>query len=273
MIRDSHLLVENATEPDRVELLRLRAEIFQLAGWFLTQVRQYDLAYAAIRDAIRDAGEAGDHLTAAAGAISQAWLFIRQGRFVDAESIARTTASQIEPRVSSANDAELSAWGWLLLRGSAAAIRNNRKESSDDFLSLAEIAAIRLAAIPRQREYHHYLTTFSPAIVDMKRAESLMIVGDARGVLRISADIRYPGARSGRSDNVNRHLLDVAAAHTDLRDFKDATDILVGLRKNSPEWLQHQRKGKDILRKILKSRKRTLTHELRKLADFFDIAG
>ncbi len=259
--------------PRNAPLLRLRAEIYQLAGWFLTQVRQYDLAYTAIRDAIQDATGAGDPLTAASGAISQAWLFIRQGRFTDAESLARDTASTIEPRMSTATDAELSAWGWLLLRGSAAAIRNNRRDSSDEFLSLAEVAASRVPVIRSPGRYDQYLTTFGPAVVAMKRAEAVMITGDARGVLRLAESIPQPRTGRYRSDNLSRHLLDVASAHTTLRDYRDATDILVHLRKNSPEWLRHQRKAKDVLLTILQSRKRSLGQELRSLADFLDISA
>ncbi|MCK9895328.1 helix-turn-helix domain-containing protein [Frankia sp. AgB32] len=271
MVRDSHQLIDRATVETRSPLLRLRAEIYQLAGWFLTQVRQYDLAYAAIRDAIQDATSAGDSLTAASGAISQAWLFIRQGRFGDAENLARNTAEAIEPRMSTASDAELSAWGWLLLRGSAAAIRDNRRDSSDEFLSLAETAATRVSMARPPDGYHQYLTTFGPAVVAMKRAESLMIMGDARGVLRLADRIPAPRSDRYRSDNLSRHLLDVAAAHAALRDHRDAADVLVHLRQNSPEWLRHQRKGKDVLSAILRSRKRPLSQELRSLVDFMEL--
>ncbi|KPM54857.1 transcriptional regulator [Frankia sp. R43] len=273
MIRQSHSLVNRAADEERATLLRLRAEIFQLAGLFLTQVRQYDLAYAAIRDAINDATAVGDNLTAAFGAISQAWLFIRQGRFVDAESLAGDIASKIEPRMSTATDEDLSAWGWLLLRGSAAAIRNNRQDSSDEFLSLADVAASRVSAARAPDHHNQYLTTFGPAVVAMKRAESMMVMGDARGVLRLAENIPHPRSGRRRSDNLSRHLLDVAAAHTDLRDYRDATDVLVQLRKNSPEWLRHQRKAKDILLILLRSRKRSLSQELRDLADFLDVAA
>lgn len=273
MVRESHWLIDHAASEEPPPLLRLRAEIYQLAGWFLTQVRQYDLAYTAIRDAIQDATGAGDPLTAASGAISQAWLFIRQGRFTDAESLARDTASTIEPRMSTASDAELAAWGWLLLRGSAAAIRNNRRDSSDEFLSLAEVAASRVSVIRSPGRYHQYLTTFGPAVVTMKRAEAVMITGDAHGVLRLAEKIPQPRTSRYRSDNLSRHLLDVASAHTTLRDYRYATDILAHLRKNSPEWLRHQRKAKDVLLTILQSRKRSLGQELRGLADFLDISA
>ncbi|ORT50599.1 helix-turn-helix transcriptional regulator [Frankia sp. KB5] len=272
MIEESHGLVDGAeNEGDRREAARLRAEIFQVAGWFLTQVRQYDLAYAAIRDAMRDALDSGDRLTAAAGAISQSWLFVRQGRFDDAERLARETASRVEPRLSVASDAELSAWGWLLLRGSAAAVRNNRVDASDDFLSLAEVAASRITGSGITGRHHQYFTTFNPNVVRMKRAEALIIADDPRGVLRIAEDVRDGAGKRRRSDNYSRHLLDVAAAHAALRDFGDAVGVLTLLLRTAPEWLRHQRKGKDVLSTVLLSRKRRLSSELRELADFMQV--
>ncbi len=269
MILTANSLMQAAPEEQWAEALKLRANVYQLVGWFLTQVRQYDLAYVAIREAIADAVEAQDRLIAAAGAISQCWLFIRQGRFVDAETLAGSTASQIEPRISSATVRELSAWGWLLLRGSAAAVRNNREDVSDDFLRLAEVAAVRIGN-QEGGEYHQYWSTFDIRTVRMKKAEALMVTGDARGVLRISEDIRSK-MRNSRSDNHSRHLLDVASAHASLRDFQDSIDIMISLRENAPEWLRHQRKSQDILSKILRSRKRRLTRELRELANFLNV--
>ncbi|WP_232292050.1 hypothetical protein [Frankia sp. QA3] len=100
-----------------------------------------------------------------------------------------------------------------------------------------------------------------------------MITGDARGVLRLAEKISQPRTGRYRSDNLSRHLLDVTSAHTTLRDYHDATSILVHLRKNSPEWLRPQRKAKDVLLTIVQSRKRSLGQELRGLADFLDISA
>jgi transcriptional regulator with XRE-family HTH domain len=253
----------------RREAVRIRANVFQLTGWFLTQVRQYDLAYSAIRDAIRDGLEADDQLTATAGVISQCWLFIRQGRFDEAEQLAAFTATRAEPRViSTATVPQLSAWGWLLLRGSAAAIRNNRPQEAAEFLTLAEVASVRVRE--NQDNYHQYWTTFTPQTVRMKTAETAMILGDSRRVLRIHEDIRDIDRKS---DNLNRHLLDVANAHVSLRDFQDGLDVLTRIRRSSPEWLRNQQKGRDALSKILKSRKRTLTREMRDMAEFLGVTA
>jgi transcriptional regulator with XRE-family HTH domain len=254
--------------------VKVRADVLQLAGWFLTQVRQYDLAYVALRDAVSDGVAAGDDLSVAASVISQCWLFIRQGRFSDAERLAGDVATRVEPRLSTASAEELAAWGWLLLRGSAAAVRNNRPADSREFLSLAEGAAVRRdgRARPATAGYHQYWSTFDVPTVRMKAAEALMIEGDARGVLRVADGVPAP-QRAGRSDNHSRHLLDVAEAHAALHNYQDGVDILAGLRAASPDWLRHQRRAGDLVGKLLATRKRRAGGDLRDLAAFFDLAG
>ena len=81
----------------------------------------------------------------------------------------------LEFSVSQAQLPEMAAWGSLLLRGSAAAVRNNRIDASDEFLGLAEVAAVR-AEGQTTDTYHQYWSTFSTATVKTKKAEALMIV-------------------------------------------------------------------------------------------------
>jgi len=260
-------------EETSVGALALRSDVLQLAGWFLTQVRQYDLAYVALRDAVTDGVAADDRLSVAASAISQCWLFIRQGRFADAELLAGNASTQIEPRMSGASREELAAWGWLLLRGSAAAIRNNRSDESREFLGLAEVAAVRHDGQSSRavQSYHQYWSTFDVPTVRMKTAEALMIDGDARSVLRVAEGVRVT-KRAGRSDNYSRHLLDVAGAHSALRNYQDSIDILAHLRTTAPDWLRHQRRASDLVSGLVRSRKRRVGQDLRDLSSFFEAA-
>jgi hypothetical protein len=210
----------------------------------------------------------------AAGVISECWLFIRQGRFPDAERLAGDLTARIEPRMSEATSEELAAWGWLLLRGSAAAVRDNRPDRSREFLHLAEVAAVRRDGQPRRTAngYHQYWSTFDVPTVRMKTAEALMIDGDARGALRVAEGVPAP-ERIGRSDNYSRHLLDVAGAHAALRNYQDATDILSGLRSTAPDWLRHQRRAGDLVSGLVSARRRRIGRDLRELAAFFELAG
>lgn len=253
----------------RAEVLRIRSGVMQLAGRFLTQVGAHDLAYQAIKQAIADAHVSGDRLAAAACVVGECWLFIRQGRLLDAKRTAVDAADRMEPRLSKATPGELSAWGWLLLRAAAAAVRNNQEDEAREFLKLAKMAAIGLSKAPTGAELSW--TILAPATVEMKEVEHQVIIGNWRHALTLAE--RIPRTQRTLPDDRHRHELDLAKAHAELADYSAAIDILTDLHSNAPHWLRHQRLGREVTRKVLTSRTRALPGELRTLADFFNLGA
>ncbi|MFI2281940.1 helix-turn-helix domain-containing protein [Nocardia beijingensis] len=240
----------------------MRSRILQLVGSVLVQTRQLQSARTALEQSLRDAESTGNVLDAASAVITLCWLLLVERQFEQVRTLAVSWADRIEPRLSVATTRELSTWGWLLLRGSAAAIRDNRPDEADDMMRLANAAA---AAVKRDSgSYHQYWTTFGPATVAMKRVENAIVDDRPDLALRLARDVP-PGLRP-TSDNRNRHLLDVAAAHIELRSYDTAFDMLVQLSREARPWLIEQRSAKDLLGRII-SRRRTLTPEMRDLAD------
>ncbi|MEV5311430.1 hypothetical protein [Streptomyces sp. NPDC052610] len=165
--------------------------------------------------------------------------------------------------MSRATPAELSAWGWLLLRVSAAAIRDNRPGEAEDALRLAKSAAVALGRDCTPEG--DFPRTFGPITVELKRTENAMVAGRPDKVLSLASRIPADSLKP-TSDNRNRHLLDVASAHTQPRQYAEAVDVFHRIRAGSSEWLPNQRYARDILDRIV-SRRRTLTPEMRELAD------
>ncbi|MER5971374.1 helix-turn-helix domain-containing protein [Streptomyces sp. NPDC002055] len=255
LLRDADAVAETGPEGRAV-----RVRLLQLTGWLLTQTRQYGAASEALARSLDDAT---DRLQGAATVNTLCWLLLRQGKLVEARELATRWADDTEPRVSRATPAELSAWGWMLLRVSAAAVRDNRGGEATDALRLARSAAVALG-----REYaprHDFLRTFGPVTVALKRAENAAVTDRPDRVLKLAATIPGDGLRP-TSNNRNRHLLDVASAHASMRQYGDAVSILSGIRDESPEWLPQQRYARDILDRIV-TRRRTLTPEMRSLAE------
>jgi transcriptional regulator with XRE-family HTH domain len=241
----------------------LRSRVMQLAGSVMTQTRQHDAARVALTQAMADAESTGSDLDSASTVITMCWLLIVEGQFERVRNLAAEWADRVEPRLSTATIPEISAWGWLLLRGSAAAIRDNRPGEASDMMRLAEAAAV--AAGPESRGgYRMYWTTFGAATVAMKRTENALVNGKPDIALRLAA--RVPQGLRPTSDNRNRHLLDVSAARTELRQYDDAVDVLRRLQAESGPWLYEQRMARDVLGRIVK-RRRTLTPDMRDLAD------
>jgi transcriptional regulator with XRE-family HTH domain len=256
LIRDADALGEEGRP--------VRARLLHLTGWLFTQTRQYATADMALQRALDDAS---GRLEAAAIVNTLCFLHIRQGKLAETLELATRWADDVEPRMSRATMAELSAWGWLLIRISTAAVRNNRPGDAEDAIRLA-----RAAAVPMGREYAHsadLIRTFGPATVGMKRAENMTILDRPDEVLRLSTNIPRGGLRP-TSQNTNRHRLDIANAHVELRQYAEAFDILQEIQRMSPEWIVNQRFARDILGKII-SRRRTLTPEMRALADFINL--
>jgi len=129
-------------------------------------------------------------------------------------------------------------------------------------MRLAEAAAAAVG--PDQGGYQMYWTTFGPATVAMKKVENAVIDGRPDVALRLAR--RVPPGLRPTSDNRNRHLLDLSAAHLELRHYDEAFSILHGISQDAGPWLAEQRMARDLLGRIIDHR-RTLTAEMRQLAD------
>ncbi|MQS36153.1 helix-turn-helix domain-containing protein [Streptomyces katsurahamanus] len=253
MLRDAEALGDSGR--------RVRVRLLQLAGGAMVHTRQFGAAETALRRALDDAG---DRMEGAATVNTMCWLLLRKGELDTAYDLAVKWADDIEPRVSRATPTELSAWGSMLLRVSAAAIRNSQTGQADDALRLARSAAVLLG-----REHapeSEILRAFGPTTVKLKAAENASVADRPDAVLRLAESISPRSLKAATSSNRNRYLLDVAHAHARTRQYSEAFGKLEQIREDSPEWLPNQRYARDILAKILKGR-RTLTADMRTMAD------
>jgi transcriptional regulator with XRE-family HTH domain len=240
----------------------LRSRVLQLAGSILIQTRQPDSARLALDRSLADAESTGNVLDAASAVITLCWLLIVERRFDQVRNLATRWADRVEPRLSVATAREISTWGWLLLRGSAAAVRDNRPDEAEDMMRLAAAGAVAMR--PERAPYHQYWTTFDPATVAMKRVENAVIDDRPDLALRLAREI--PPDLRPTSDNRNRHLLDVATAQLELRRYDNAFEVLSKLSREARPWFVEQRSAGDILSRII-AKRRTLTPEMRELAD------
>lgn len=248
---------------DHVTALRVRSDVLQMAGRFLTQVRAYDLAHIALRDATNDALAAGA-LDAVAGAVyQQGWLLMRQGRMDEAEAVSITTAEAVEPRMSRASRNELGAWGKLLVHASAAAARNNRAREAREMLSLGRTAGAALAGATAVAPSSW--GRFDWRTVVFQHIENQLVAERPERVLALSERVTH----AGDTVFMRRHLLDVAQAHAMLRHKDEATSVLEQLRAETPEWLRHQQMATGVFRQLQQSSGR-VTARHRELAAFFD---
>ncbi|MFI6960002.1 helix-turn-helix domain-containing protein [Nocardia sp. NPDC050408] len=240
----------------------MRSRILQLAGSVLVQTRQLQPARVALERSLAEAEATGNVLDAASAVVTLCWLLLVERQFEKVRKLATQWADRVEPRLSVATTQEISTWGWLLLRASAAAIRDNRSDEADDMMRLAQAGAVAVRRQPGG--YHQYWTTFDPATVAMKRVENAVVDDRPDLALRLARNV--PAGLRPTSDNRNRHLLDVAHAHIELRRYDAAFETLFRLSHEARPWLIEQRMARDLVGRII-ARRRTLTNEMRELAD------
>ncbi|MGW8846902.1 helix-turn-helix transcriptional regulator [Streptomyces xiamenensis] len=278
LIRDSNSAVTYFGHgPEHEEARRIRIKALRVAGRYLTQVREQDLAYAALTTLISDGKSLGSDLDVASGISGLCWLLMTQGRFAEAAKLAVETADRIEPgRISKASTDHLAMWGWMQLRAAAGAMRNNQYDVAKQAHRLAKSAA---EALGREVSGSYQGgVTFGPVTASIMHVEMAMVKGDSDSVVR-DADAGALSAKarkligSPRPNSWHRHRLDVAMAKTRVGNHQDATLELAQMRRKTPAWLRHQRLAGDVMQHVLKKRKRTLTPEMREMSKFLAIKG
>ena len=237
-----------------------QSRVLNTAAWLLTQTRQWEDALTTGRRALDAAPDRADKIAAAN---TLCWCLLRQGRLGEAGDLAVEWADRTEPRISRASDADLAGWGKLWLYVANAQVRNNEPGAAADALRIAGAAAARIG---REVVTDESTTrTFGPVTVPMIRAENALLSGRPDRVLAIAERIPGDGLVHAMSASVLRHRLDVAAAHSQLRGYAEAVDVLEGVRRQAPEWLVQQRTARDVMEGIV-ARRRTLTPQMRELA-------
>lgn len=269
LVRSAHYHVAQLGDgTDRAEAHRLRSAALALAGRYLIQVRAHDLALIALQQAVADALIASDTALAASAISGQAWAMLRQGRFGEVEQLCSKAADEIEPRMSTATPDEVSAWGWMLMRASAGAVRNNRSAEAAEYLTLAETAAARLGQEHRMAGQ----VAFGPLTAGLLRPENAMIEGHPDQALAAMDNLpRDVGATD--PSTWHRARIERARALVRVGDTDKATNVLVKLRHQHPEWFAYQQSARDVTTEILRSRSRMPSEEQRALADFLHLNG
>ncbi|WP_328917143.1 MULTISPECIES: helix-turn-helix domain-containing protein [unclassified Streptomyces] len=277
LVRDANAAVayyEGSEEESRKALLA-RAEVLGLAGRYLTQVRQFDIAHVAAAASVNDTVAAKDDVAAANRVRGLCFTLLRTGRFDEAEELAVEAMDLIEPKISDVDPDRYSVWGGVAMEAAAAAIRNNRPQEAREYRRVASIA---VAAIGHPHKFDSF-SVFGPVTAAMKSLEDSMIIGDARTVVRRSAEDEAlsPKAwgRLGKPSTTDgsRYVLDLARAHVHTGDALAGMDEMMRLYRSVPEWLRHQKLAAVTMEEIMKKRKRTLTTDMRVVADHLRISG
>lgn len=252
-IARARALVEASDGDDVPAAHAIAARAYQVAGRTLIQYRQVDLAHVALSEALRHAHASGDLVVAADTIAHICWHLIRVGRFADAYVLAVDTADRVEPRLSKASPAQLTAWGSLLLRAVGAAVRDARHDEARDILRLADSAAAVLADRPNPNaDLSGHALSFE--VVHLMRVETLVVSGDYQAALTLAE--QAPRSPHVTPSARHRHRLDVAWAYVQTGRYDDADRVLRDLHAKAPSWLRQQWYARQIVAEMLSHQRR-----------------
>lgn len=267
LVRSAHAHVALLEGDEKNEAIRLRSDALQLTARYLIQIREHDLSLIALRDALADALAIGDQGLAAACIGEQGWALMRQGRFDEVERLCADTADALEPsKLSKAGKDAVAAWGYILMRAGAAAVRNNRPDAAREYQELAQTAGEfvgdEIATAGHMR--------FGRATALMNGMQNELIADRPDRALEMVEEIR-PRQGQTTANTQQRYALDQAAAHLRLRNVERTTEIMLGLKSRAPSWFRQQQAARDIAEDLLEQAKRMPSSGQREVAEFLGV--
>ncbi|MBV9012860.1 MAG: helix-turn-helix transcriptional regulator [Pseudonocardiales bacterium] len=245
----------NATAPEAGRAADLAAQVHAITSQTLLGFDALDLGYVAAREAVRLAEAASDPLQAAATRYRLGRVFMRQGRFVDAERVCVATAENLQR--GEASTAHLSVYGGVLLRGASAAARQGRAAAARDLLAEAATVAARTGV-----DRTDYEIGFGPSYLVMMSTDCAVVTEDYVAAAELAR--RMPPDAAMPLASRSRHLLDVAHAQLRLGHARAARSTLLAMERAAPQWTRYQKLPRVLVGELL-TRGRPST-QLRELA-------
>ena len=214
----------------RAEVFELMAATYQACSAALAKLGEPDAAWIAADRAMAAADRGGNPLLVAAGAFRLVFVFINARRYDQAEETTRTAAEALQPMVNQGTPQAMSLWGGLTLQRAVIAAHLNDPDTAYGQLEQASQVAGRLG-----EGHNEYNTEFGPANVRLYEIAVAVELGDAGRALRAAAAVDTSGLSAERRA---RMLVDVARAHSQRRQVREAVAALLQAEANTPEQVR-----------------------------------
>ncbi|MEV6776565.1 helix-turn-helix domain-containing protein [Streptomyces syringium] len=257
LLADARAAVREYSGADRAASYAVLSEAYQVVATTLTAFGKEDAAYTALERSMEAAKLSDDPRLEVIGVSSLSWIFSKQGRVSDAETVAVRMAERIEPGFRSA-PIDLSLWGILLLRGATAAVRAERTDVAEDLLSLATAAAARVGV-----DRLDYATPFGPTNAGVAAVNAYVDMGKPDKAL--SHAQRIPDVTGLPPTWLARHHLDRALAYAEMHRDGEATRALLAAERTAPEWMRYHATSRHLVAE-LRERERRRNSPIRDLA-------
>jgi transcriptional regulator with XRE-family HTH domain len=239
LVPDLETAARAVPEDQRTEVFELMAATYQACSAALAKLGEPEAAWIAADRAMAAAERAGNPMLVAAGAFRLVFVFITARHYDQAEETARTAADALQPMADQGNPQAMSLWGGLTLQRAVVAARRNDPDTAYSQLERASQVAGRLG-----EGHNEYNTEFGPANVRLYEIAVAVELGDAGRALRAAATVDTTGLSAERQA---RMLIDVARAHAQRRQVREAAGALLRAEAITPE----QVRGHALVRQLV----------------------
>ncbi|MFI7671184.1 helix-turn-helix domain-containing protein [Nocardia sp. NPDC049526] len=210
---------------------RLLALCYQVAASVLTKLGETDLAWNAAERGLAAAQRTDDLAIVGSLMRSVAFTVMSTGRVQPAVDLVEAGAAYLQPYLHEGRDDMLSVYGTLLLVGSMAAARSNRRDTVQEFLAEADVAARKLGG-----DRNCLWTAFGPTNVAIHRVNTAMELGDVQIALRLGPGLDTSALPVERRI---RHQLELARAFNLAGRQQDSVSALLDAEQAAPEQVRH----------------------------------
>jgi transcriptional regulator with XRE-family HTH domain len=258
LVPDLETAVRGLPEKQRAEVSELMAATYQACSAALAKLGEPEAAWIAADRAMSAAERAGNPMLAAAGAFRLVFVFIGARHYDQAEETARTAADALWPVADGGDPQAMSLWGGLTLQRAVVAARVNDPDTAYEQLERARQMAGRLG-----EGRNDYNTEFGPANVGLQEVAIAVDLGDAGRALRAATAVDISGLSAERRA---RMLIEVARAHAQRRQIREATAALLQAEQITPELVR----GHELVRQLVSD---LLTMHDQPAGEVRDLAG
>lgn len=264
LLEDVQLGVVAAAGDELVEVHRLAADVYQVAGSLMLKLGDLGLAAFAADRSMEAATRSQDSVAVAASARLVTHSLMQGGHPGRATEIAVRAAERMAADMCEPTAAEISVYGALLLRGAVAAATGESRADALRLVDEAGEAAGRLG-----RDDNAYWTAFGPTNVAQHRVYIATVLGDAGTAVDLAR--RIDVRKIPIAERKATLFIDCAAALVQWGKYEQAYHALRTAEEIAPEELRTRAAVRRLVGDLAVRSPRTLRQQAREFAEHLGV--
>lgn len=229
LVADLESASRTSTEPERLKVLSLLADIYQVAAAMLVKVGDYGAAWVAADRAITAGERCGSRSLVLASQLRMAHTFLNSKEQGLSRHVLQRATLMADDAAVSDDPGLISLVGACALLLAVLAARGGESRTAARHLAMASRLASQLGG-----DRNDYGTEFGPTNVEVHAVAISVELGNGREALNRAERVdTTPLSRERRT----RYLIDVARAHVLTRSPRDAVATLLAAEQIAPEEL------------------------------------